>query len=116
VVGLAADDRPEARDAVVAPRLGRQLRRERQLERAGDVEDLGLPAPASANAACAPGDEALGQVLVEAATAIANVTSVAAESPSRPRVVLVLEWMSCSSRFRPWWCSVWPIRSAFARR
>ncbi len=44
VVGLAADDRAEAGDAGVAPGLGQELGGQRQLEGAGDVEDVGLRA------------------------------------------------------------------------
>ena len=43
VARLAADDGAEARDAVVAAGLGGHERRERQLERAGHVEDVDAP-------------------------------------------------------------------------
>src|SRR3954452_929852 len=65
VVGLAADHRAEAGDALVTG-AGEVRRGQRQLERAGDVEDVGLPRAGLREARLRPGDQPLGEVLVEA--------------------------------------------------
>src|SRR4051812_37309863 len=101
---LAADDRAEGRDARVVAGLGAVLRRQRQLIGAGDVIDVDLTAVGLEDRASG-GHELLGQVGVEA--------------PHDDRVALLHESRSwrcsetiiSSSRLRPWWCSVWPMRS-----
>src|SRR4051794_4761456 len=107
VIGLAADDGAEARHAGVAAGLGEVLRRERQLVGAGhrervDILDARL-GEGLARAALQP----LGQILVEAADGDRVAVRHGAWPSSRS---------ISASTLSPWWCSVWPIRSALVRR
>ena len=66
MVGLAADHRAEARDACERARARGVARRERQLERTGDVERLHPLHARLLERALGPRDEPLRELLVKA--------------------------------------------------
>ena len=107
VVGLAADDRPQARDARVAARLGEVLGGKRQLEGAGHVERVDVLDARLGERGARPALQAGGEILVEAPDGDRVAGRQLACRSSRS--------MS-SSTLSPWWWSMWPIRSALARR
>ena len=113
VARLAADDGAEAGDAVVAPGLGGHERGERQLERAGHVEDVDGLRPGRLEEPRRPLHEPLGELLVEARDDDREPHGVS--SPARWSRSSS-SWSISLSTSRPWWCSVWPRRSRLARR
>ena len=113
VVGLAADHRAEAGDAVVAARLGRELappaaartRRGRRRRRPPPPRPRRTP-PARRRPAARRGPRRSGRPRSRTSRPLAAAVAAAPRASCSCSARI-----SSSSSVRPWWCSVWPIRS-----